>query len=222
VYFGNMFGSPSKMYACRPDWIAPAGYKDTILADWGRQCPFTDGCGAFTLVDCATSCVKPTGTEYKWGPTCTVAGVSYHAVNAYVPKFRKARDMVLAVPARLSTTCTGCLDGAAVESLGASAGATMSAIGAAGATVRVLMDVRYANASATAQNLRVMVGTTSFGYVMNGTSQNWSLPTTGGAGIWKVRTIGPFDLPASAAVKLVGPAAGSFGARIDVASFRMP
>jgi hypothetical protein len=217
VYFGDLFSSPNKRYLCRPTWTPPVNYRSTLLSDWGRACFFSDdGCGGtFTLVDCSTACTATTG-DYAWGPTCSVGGVTYNAVNAYVPRFKKAGEFTLAGGARLTTTCTGCLDNKAIENITststAQVGSWAASPTAAGAAY---LDVRYSNGGTAAANLRLQVAGVN---VMNGTSANWDFPVTGSWGTWQTRTI-PINLTANATIKFLGPTSGA-APKVDVVSIR--
>jgi hypothetical protein len=213
VFFGDLFGSPSKRYICSPTWSAPINYTTTLLADWGRQCFFSpDGCGGmFTPVDCTTSCTAATGTDYQFGPTCTAGGVTYNAINAYVPRFKKARDWTMSNTQLV--TCPSCFDGKYIDNFNSTSYAQVSAWTSNGAGGAVYLDVRYQNATAAAQNLRVQV---NGAFVMNAGSQNWSFPVTGSA--WAVRSI-PVTLPAGGMVKLMGPTSGK-GPKVEVVSLR--
>jgi len=214
VFFGDLFGSTQKRYICSPTWTPPSNYIATLLSDWGRQCFFSpDGCGGtFTPINCSSACTPaPAGADYLYGPTCAVDGVTYNAINAYVPRFKKASEWQ-----RVGTqlvTCSGCLDGKTLDNFTSSAYAQ-----AAGWTTvvggAVYLDVRYQNSSSASQNLRLQV---NGAYVMNGSSQNWSFATTGSS--WGIRSI-PVNLPAGATVKLMGPSSGR-GPKVEVVSLRV-
>jgi hypothetical protein len=215
VFFGNLFTSPSKLYLCKPSWTPPKFYESTLLADWGRQCYFSsDGCGGlFTQVDCASACTATTG-DYAWGPTCTVDGVTYNAVSAYLPRFKKAQEWVLAGGARVNT-CTGCLEGRMLESFISTASASVAGWSIGTASGSVVLDVRYSNGGTSTAGLRVFVNGTA---VMNGSSPNWDFPVTGGWASWNTRSI-PASLPAGATIKLQGPTSG-LAPKVDVLSVR--
>jgi len=213
VFFGDIFGASQKRYICAPTAGAPSNYLQTLLTDWGRQCAFSpDGCGGFfTPVDCNTACTPATGTDYAFGPTCTADGVSYKAINAYVPRFKKARDFQL-VGAQL-TSCTGCLDGKVLDNFTSSSYAQASGWTSNGAGGLVYLDVRYQNATVSTQNLRVQVNGAA---VLDGGNPSWSFPATGSG--WGIRTI-PVNLPANGMVKLMGPPSGK-GPKVEVVSLR--
>jgi hypothetical protein len=214
VFFGDLFGSTQKRYICRPTWTPPANYSNTLLADWGRQCFFSpDGCGGvFTPVDCTTACTAATGTDYQYGPTCTADGVTYNAVNAYVPRFKKARDWTLS--GTTLATCTNCLDGKAIDNFTSATSAQVGGWTSNGLGGAVVLDVRYQNSTTAAQSLRVQA---NGAYVMNGTSQSWDFPVTGSN--WAVRSI-PLTMPAGATIKLMGPTSGK-GPKVEVVSLRV-
>jgi hypothetical protein len=219
AYFGDLFSSPNKRYLCKATWTAPANYYTTLLADWGRQCLFSaDGCGGtFTMVDCSTACTAGS-TEYQYG-TCTVGGVTYSAVNAYVPRFKKAIDWTLAGGTRFNTTCTGCLDNRMIESFTSASYAQVSGWSVPGTvTGPVYIDVRYANGGTTTANLRIQMSGVN---VMNGASANanWAFPVTGSWSTWKTVSI-PANLVANATVKLMGPTTGA-APKVDVVAIRV-
>jgi hypothetical protein len=218
VYFGDLFQVPNKRYLCRPNFVPPANYWSTLLADWGRQCAFsTDGCGGlFTMVDCAATCTQaPAGGQYAWGPTCTVEGKTYNAVSAYVPQFKKASLWTLK-SVTASTSCTGCLDGRALTGFTTANYAEVGGWTGIDAG-NVWLDIRY-NSATTTTKLRVQVNGAA---VMNGASQDWSFPSTGNSSTWKVVSI-PAVLPPNAKVKLLGATSTSAGApKVDVVSLRV-
>jgi hypothetical protein len=214
AYFGDLFSSTNKRYLCKTNWTPPAGYYATLLGDWGRQCFFSNtGCGGiFTMVDCETACTKNANTDYLFA-TCNVDGVTYNAVNAYVPRFKRAVEWTLGGLAHFNTACTGCLDNRMMESFTSTSYAQATVTGSA--TGPVYLDVRYANGGTATGNLRVQVGTVN---VMNGTSANWDFPVTGSWSTWKTRTI-PANLTANATIKLMGPTSGA-APKVDVVSIR--
>jgi hypothetical protein len=216
VFFGDLFSAPNKRYLCKPSWTPPSFYASTLLADWGRQCYFSsDGCGGlFTQVDCATACTAATG-DYSWGPTCTVDGVTYNAISAYVPRFKKAQEWAPSSGARVTTGCTGCLDGKTLDGFSATAYATVGGWTNNGSTGNVYLDVRYSNGGTSTANLRLFVNSTA---VLNGSSANWDFPVTGSWSSWSTRTIAA-TLPLGATVKLQGPASGA-APKVDVVSVR--
>jgi hypothetical protein len=216
VFFGDVFGSTQKRYICRPTWTPPINYQETLMADWGRQCFFSpDGCGGFfTQVDCNTACTAaPAGSNYQFGPTCSVGGVTYNAINAYVPRFKKAREWAIGGGATLAN-CTGCLDGKVLDNLTSTATAQVGGWTSNGAGGLVYLDVRYQNSTGAAQNLRVQM---NGAFVMSGSAnQNWSFAPTGSG--WAVRSI-PVNLAAGGIVKLMGPTSGK-GPKVEVVSLR--
>jgi hypothetical protein len=216
VFFGDLFTAPNKRYLCRPSWTPPNFYASTLLADWGRQCYFSsDGCGGlFTQVDCATACGATSG-DYSWGPTCTVDGVTYNAISAYVPRFKKAQEWAPSSGARISTTCSGCLDGKTLENFTASASASAGGWSNNGSTGAVYLDLRYSNGGSSTANLRLFINNVA---VMNGSSANWDFPVTGGWSAWKTRSIA-VSLPTGATIKLQGPTSGG-SPKVDVVSVR--
>jgi hypothetical protein len=216
VFFGDLFSAPNKRYLCRPTWTPPKFYESTLLVDWGRQCYFSsDGCGGlFTQVDCASACTATSG-DTSWGPTCSVDGVTYNAVSAYLPRFKKAQEWAPSGGARVNTTCTGCLDGKALENFTSAASASVGGWSNNGSSGSVALDVRYSNGGSSTANLRLFVNGAA---VMNGSSANWDFPVTGGWGTWQTRTIS-VSLPINATVKLQGPASGA-SPKVDAVSVR--
>jgi hypothetical protein len=214
VFFGDLFSGSQQRYICRPTWTPPANYLTTLLTDWGRQCFFSpDGCGGFfTQVDCASSCtVAPSGSDYPF-TSCTVDGVTYDAINAFVPRFKKARDWSLYGAA--VTTCTGCLDGYALTNFSSSGYAQVGSWTSNGSGGAVYLDVRYNNSNNAPANLRLQVNGVN---VMNGSSANWDFAPNGSG--WATRTI-PVNLPANGTVKLMGPTSGK-APKVDVVSIRV-
>jgi hypothetical protein len=213
VFFGDLFSSPNKRYICNPTWNPPANYLNTLLADWGRQCFFsTNGCGGvFTPVDCSTACTPSGVSDYQYG-TCTVDGVTYNAINAYVPRFKKAHEWLLSGVQLVS--CSTCLDGAYLDNFASTTSASSGTWTYNGSGGAVYLDVRYQNATKAAQNLRLQA---NGAFVMNGASQNWSFPVTGTG--WSTVSI-PVNLPAGATIKLMGPSTGK-GPRVEVVSLRV-
>jgi hypothetical protein len=213
VFFGDLFSSPNKRYICNPTWSPPANYRDTLLADWGRQCFFSDsGCGGvFTAVDCGTACTAASG-EYAYGPTCTVDGVTYNALDAYVPRYKKAIEWTLAGIQLVS--CAECFDGKVLEGFSGKTYAQAGTWTSNGSGGPLFLDVRYQNSAASVAYLRVQV---NGAYVMNGSSQNWSFPATGSG--WGIVSI-PANLPPGATVKLMGPTSGK-APRVEVVSVRL-
>jgi hypothetical protein len=213
VFFGDLFGDSQKRYICRPTWTPPTNYQNTLLADWGRQCFFSaDGCGGFfTPVDCSTACTAASGADYQYGPTCTADGVTYNAINAYVPRFKKAHEWTLFGTKVVS--CTGCLEGSAMDNFSGSYYAQVNGWTSNGSGGAVYLDVRYNNPGPSTLNLRVQVNGSA---VMNGSSANWDFAPTGSA--WGTRTIA-VTLPAYGTVKLMGPTSGK-GPKVDVVSLR--
>jgi hypothetical protein len=215
VFFGDLFGETQKRYICRPTWTPPLNYQDTLLADWGRQCFFSaDGCGGFfTAVDCSTACTAAApGGDYLFGPTCTVDGVTYNAINAFVPRFKKAADWSRSGTKLVS--CTDCLDGKALDSFSASAYAQVNSWTSNVSGGAVYLDVRYNNSNPTTANLRLQVNGVQ---VMNNGSANWDFAPTGSG--WATRTIA-VSLPANGTVKLMGPTSGK-SPKVDVVSLRV-
>jgi hypothetical protein len=212
VFFGDLFSSPNKRYVCNPTWAPPANYSTTLLADWGRQCFFSaDGCGGvFTTVDCSTACTVGSG-DYAFGPTCTVDGVTYNAINAYVPRYKRLGEWTRVGVQSMS--CPTCFDGKYLDNFTGSSYAQASGWTSNGSGGAVYLDVRYQNSSTVAQSLRVQV---NGAYVMNGSSQNWNFPPTGSA--WGTVSI-PANLPAGGTVKLMSPASGR-GPKVEVVSLR--
>jgi len=213
AFFGDLFGSNPKRYLCSPTWSPPVNYLTTLLSDWGRQCFFSaEGCGAFyTRVDCNTACTAmPANSDYSFGPTCTVDGVTYPAINAYVPKFKKSGDWTLVGVNRLS--CSSCLEGKMMDNFTSSTYAQVA--GWTATSGLVYLDVRYQNNTTATKNLRLQI---NGAYVMNGSSQNWTFAPTGSG--WAVRSI-PVNLPVNAMVKLIGPTSG-MGPRVEVVSLRV-
>jgi len=213
VFFGDLFSSPNKRYICNSTWTPFSNYSTTLLADWGRQCFFSgDGCGGvFTTVDCNSVCTAA-GGDYAYGPTCTVDGVTYNAINAYVPRYKRASEWTR-VGAQLFG-CPGCFDGKYMDNFTGSAYAQVSGWTSNGSGGAVYLDVRYQNSTSAALNLRVQV---NGAYVMNGSSQNWSFPPTGSA--WGVVSI-PANVPTGGTVKLMSPASGR-GPKVEVVSVRV-
>jgi hypothetical protein len=213
VFFGDLFSSPNRRYLCSPPSTVPVNYASTLLADWGRQCVLSgDGCGGlFTMVDCSTACTAASA-DYPYGPTCTVGGVTYNAINAYVPRFKKARDWTPVGTQILS--CTNCLDGKMIDNFKSTTYAQVGGLTSNGVGGAVFLDVRYQNSSTAAEVLRMQV---NGAFVMNGSSQNWSFPPTGSG--WGIVSI-PVNLPAGAMLKLMGPTSGQ-GPRVEVVSLRV-
>jgi hypothetical protein len=213
AFFGDLFSSPNKLYICSPTWTPPVNYRTTLLADWGRQCFFSaDGCGGlFTAVDCNTTCTAGSG-DYAFGPTCTVDGVPYNAINAYVPRYKKASEWVMV--GTVVASCTECLDGKVIDNFKSTSYAQVGGWTGNGSGGAVYLDVRYQNATTAAASLRVQVNNA---YVMNGSSQSWSFPPTGTG--WSVVSI-PANLPGGAMVKLMGPTTGK-APRVEVVSLRV-
>jgi len=210
VFFGDVFSSPPRLYVCAPNPSIPS-YAETIMRDWGRECYLSsDRCGVFTRLDCATAC-QPTSGEYPWGPTCTADGVTYPAINAYVPRFKRAVDWIRSGVALVS--CTGCLDGRALTGFGEKASATVG--GWTGIVAAdIWLDIRY-RANAT-NYLRIQVNSVP---VMNGTSERWEFPSTGSSSTWRTLSV-PAHLPAGGQVKLLG-ARGVTSPAVDVVSVRV-
>jgi hypothetical protein len=219
AYFGDVFSSPNKRYLCKSNWTGALNYPTTLLADWGRQCFLSgDGCGGvFTVVDCATACTAASGVDYAYGPTCTVDGVTYNAVNAYVPRFKRASDFTLVGGTRYNTTCTGCYDNRMIENFTSTSYAQASGWSIPSTvTGPVYIDVRYANGGTATGNLRIQMSGVN---VMNGSSANWDFPVTGSWSTWKTRSI-PVNLVANATIKLMGPTSGA-APKVDAVSIRM-
>jgi hypothetical protein len=216
VFFGDLFSSPNKRYLCRPTWTPPVNYPETLLADWGRQCFFSaDGCGGvFTMVDCNTTCTPISGGEYQWGPTCSVDGVSYKAINAYVPRFKKASDWTRSGTQLIN--CTSCLDGRYLDNFTKSSYAQVGSWTPNLSGGNVVLDVRYNNATTATAYLRVQVN----GVTVNSAPNNphWDFAPTGTA--WGIRSI-PVTLPANGVVKLMGPTTKGKGPKVEVVSIRM-
>jgi hypothetical protein len=214
VYFGDLFSPENKRYVCSSGPLPVAGYKDTLLTDWGRQCYYgADGCGVFTKVDCAVACQQSTA-EYAWGPTCTVDGRTYNAVNAYVPRFKRALEFTRSTGVQYDTACVGCIDGRALTSI---KGKTYAEVGAWTGTAsgNVWLDVRYNAVVAT--KMRVQVAGVN---VMNGASPDWSFPSTGNSSTWRVVSI-PATLASGNKVRLTGATTGVVGPKVDVVSIRV-
>jgi hypothetical protein len=181
------------------------------MRDWGRECYLSsDRCGVFTRLDCAAAC-QPTSGEYAWGPTCTADGVTYPAINVFVPRFKRAMDWNRSGVALVN--CTGCLDGRALTGFGEKAWAT---VGSLTGTVAadVWLDIRY-RAIATSY-LRIQVNGVP---VMNGTSERWEFPSTGSSSTWRTLSV-PAHLPVGGQVKLLG-ARGVASPAVDVVSVRV-
>jgi hypothetical protein len=215
VFFGDLFSAPNKRYLCRPTWTPPANYASTLLVDWGRQCFFSpDGCGGvFTMVDCNTACTPSGSADYPWGPTCSVDGVTYKAINAYVPRFKKAADWIRS-GVQLAN-CPTCLDGKMLDNFGSSTWAQVGGWTANGSGGSVMLDVRYNNATKTAQKLRVQV---NGAFVSNGGSNDWTFAPTGSN--WAILSIPVASFPGGATVKLMGPTSGK-APKVNVVSIRV-
>jgi hypothetical protein len=212
VFFGDLFGSPQRLYICSPSTAPPPNYVSTLLSDWGRQCYFSkDGCGGvFTVVDCARACT--TGAGYPWGPGCTVDGRTFQAVGAYVPDFRRASGLRLDGTAALQS-CGRCLDLKAVGGLDR-AGASARASWRLATGGSYVLEVHYAS-GAPAQ-LRVEVD----GQVVRGDGGDvWRFPATGGNDVWGHLPI-PVTLATSSTVTLRG--AGAPAPLLDALWLRMP
>jgi hypothetical protein len=108
-----------------------------------------------------------------------------------------------------------CVDNLALTGL---SGSTTSAKVAAvvKSTGNYLMDVRYANGSTVTQYLKIQINSTT---VMNGASDKWSFPPTGGSDTWGQVSI-PASIAANATLWLKGT--GTAGPRVDSVSLRLP
>jgi hypothetical protein len=215
VFFGDLFSSPARLYICSPSLAPPANYRASLLRDWGRDCFFAkDGCGgAFSVVDCAQACKAASGdVGYAWGPTCTAEGRTFAAVSAYVPRFAGAAAMEAVGAVRVP--CERCLDFRALR-LGPAASYARSdwRVAEGGAFV---LDVHYAHPDSVAASLRIEVNGVA---VMNGDSQTWDFSPTGGADVWRIRSI-PLVLQPTNKIVLRG--AGTTGPLVDAVWLRMP
>ncbi len=217
VYFGDGFRDGGGYFVCSATTTPPAAnYVESLLKDWGRQCFYKgDGCGVFTVVNCATACQVPAaGSSYMFGPTCTANGKSYQAIDAYVPGFKRARDFTRSSGVG-TVACVNCVDNLALSGLSSSTtSARVPAV--VKSTGSYLMDVRYANGSTVTQYLKIQIDSTT---VMNGASDKWSFPPTGGSDTWAQVSI-PASIAANATLWLKGT--GTTGPRVDSVSLRLP
>jgi hypothetical protein len=216
VFFGDLFASPARLYICSPSAEPPANYRASLLRDWGRDCFFAkDGCGGvFTQVDCAQSCKPASGDVGAWGPTCTVDGRSFAAVNAYVPRFMGVARMEAGGAVRMP--CERCLDFRALR-LGSSAAYARSdwRVAEGGAYV---LDVHYASRDGGA-SLRIEVNDVAVAGSGSGAGERWDFPATGGDDVWRVRSI-PVVLQPTNRIVLRGT--GTTGPVVDAIWLRMP
>lgn len=83
VYFGDLSGTSPTLYACSNSNMNVTNYS-LVLQDEGRDCPVTGApCNPpIAVQDCATVCGTG-GSDYAFGPDCTVGGTTYHGVNVY-------------------------------------------------------------------------------------------------------------------------------------------
>jgi hypothetical protein len=215
VFFGDLFAETPKLYVCRSSEAVPQNYTQSLLKDWGRQCYMTnDGCkGVFTMLDCKTACTTaPAGSGYTY-TACTAEGRTYPAISVFVPRFRTASQLSRVGTAALATTCKNCLDFRMISGLSSTSNG-FRIQSWVNHTADYALDVRYANGSSSTANLRLLVNGTP---VMNGASDRWTFPSTGGADVWRTRSI-PVRIPAGATIQFMG--AGTTAPTVDSVAIR--
>lgn len=222
VFFGDLFGPTPKAFVCKPNLgdDVPPNYAMTLLRDWGRQCYFTeDGCGGvFELVDCRNVC-GPRKASGGFGPTCTVGTRAYPVANVFVPLFARAAHFVHNA---MLVTCEQCLDKQAVAGLEPST-AKASFTWRSLPPGQYVLDIRYANGAQTKAGallpayLKVLVDGK---VVKNGASERWEFPNTGGADVWRQRSVPVTTTSNTTVFTLQG--AGAIAPRVDALSLRFP